>query len=134
MFRKAFAAAFVLLAALALAGCSAKVPENDISGKGYIYEKDGFPDKFGIQLYKNGEFTYYVGFYSSHVGYGKWTLDGDTLTLTENPNASGYSNIFRFNVNGETLSYIAEESDNFMYMNVSDGERFTAGELSGFPY
>lgn len=135
MFRKAFtAAALVLLAALTLTGCAGRIPENDISGKGYIYEKDGFPDKFGIQLYDNGEFTYYAGFYSSYVGYGKWTLDGDTLILTENPNASGYSKVFRFNVDGETLSYIAEGSDNFMYIKVSDGEKFILGELDGFPY
>lgn len=137
MFRKAFAAAaLALLAALTLTGCSGadKTPENDISGKGYVYEKGGFPDKFGIQLYENGEFTYYAGFYSSYVGYGKWTLDGDTLILTENPDSRGYSKVFRFSVDGDTLSYIAEGSDNFMYIKVSDGEKFTAEVLDGFPY
>lgn len=135
MFRRIFtAAAFVLLAALTLTGCAGKAQTNDIPGKGYVYEKGGFPDKFGIRLYENGEFTYYAGFFSSHIGHGNWTVDGDTLILTENPDPNGKSNIFRFKVDGDTLSYIAEGSNNFMYIKVSDGEKFTAEELDGFPY
>lgn len=138
MFRKAFtAAALVLLAALTLTGCAGTdhtSQTSDISRKVYVYEKDGFPDKFGIRLYENGEFTYYVGSLSSHIGDGNWERDGDILTLTENPDSNGKSNIFRFNVDGDTLSYIAEGSDNFMHIKVSDGEKFTAEELEGFPY
>lgn len=123
-----------MLAALTLTGCAGRIPENDVSGKGYVYEKGGFPDKFGIRLYKNGEFTYYEGFFSSYVGYGNWTLEGDTLILTENPDSSGHSRVFRFKVDGDTLGYIAEGSDSFIYVNVSDGEKFILGELDGFPY
>lgn len=134
MFRKVFtAAAVVLFAALTLTGCSGKVSENVIPG-GYIYEKDGFPDKFGIRLYNNGEFTYYAGSFSSYVGYGNWALDGDILILTENPDYREKSKVFRFKADGDTLSYIAEGSDNFMYITVSDGEKFISGELNGFPY
>lgn len=135
MFRKAFtAAALVLLATLTLTGCAGRIPENDVSGKGYVYEKGGFPDRFGIQLYSDGSFTYYVGALSSHVGYGNWSLESDMLILTENPDSSGHSSVFRFNVSEDSLSYIAEGSDNFMHIKVSDGEKFILGELDGFPY
>lgn len=134
MFRKAFlAAALVLIAALTMTGCAGAGNTEDISG-GYVYEKGGFPDKFGIRLYENGEFTYYAGSLSSYVGYGNWALDGDILMLTENPDYRGKSKVFRFKIDGDTLSYIAEGSDNFMYIQVSDGEKFISGELNGFPY
>lgn len=135
MFRKTFtAAALIILAALTLTGCAGKVRTNDVSGKGYVYEKGGFPDRFGIQLYSDGSFTYYVGSFSSHVGYGNWTVEGDTLILTENPDSNGKSDVFRFKVSEDSISYIAEGSDNFMHIKVSDGEKFTAEELEGFPY
>lgn len=137
MFRKISAAlAVIMLSALALTGCAGSVGSNGISGKGFVYEKDGFPDKFGIKLYDDGSFTYYVGMYSSHVGYGNWSLDRDTLILEENAYSSGNSKTFRFKVSGDTrsLSYIAEGSDSFMHVKVSDGEKFTMEELSGFPF
>lgn len=138
MIRKLSAAlAVVMLSALTLTGCAGSVRANNVnnvSGKGFVYEKDGFPDKFGIKLYNDGSFTYYVGMFSSFVGYGNWSLDDDTLILTENADPQGNSKIFRFKVSGDTLGYIAEGSDNFMHVKVSDGEKFTSGELSGFPF
>ncbi len=138
MLRKISAAiAVVMLSALTFTGCAGSVRANNInnvSGKGFVYEKDGFPDKFGIKLYNDGSFTYYAGMFSSHVGYEEWSLDGDTLTLKENADSSGKSNTFRFEVGGDALSYIAEGSDNFMHVKVSDGEKFKEEELSGFPF
>ena len=72
--------------------------------------------------------------FSSFVGYGSWSLDGDTLILTENAGSGGNPKIFRFKVDGNTLSYIAEGSDNFTYVKVSDGEKFKAEDLTGFPF
>lgn len=140
LFRELSAAfAVVMLLTFTLTGCagtvlSNDVCSNDVSDKGFVCEKDGFPDKFGIKLYNDGGFTYYEGMFSSHVGYGSWSLDGNTLILTENANPSGNSKKFRFKVNGDTLNYIAEGSDNFTYVKVSDGEKFKAEDLSGFPF
>ncbi len=135
MFRKLSAAfAVVMLLTFTLTGCAGTVLSNDVSEKGFVCEKDGFPDKFGIKLYNDGSFTYYEGMFSSYVGYGSWSLDGDTLILTENANLSGNSKIFRFKVDGNTLNYLAEGSDNFTYVKVSDGEKFKAEDLSEFPF
>lgn len=123
-----------MLLTFSLTGCAGTVSSNDVSDKGFVCEKDGFPDKFGIKLYNDGGFTYYEGMFSSYVGYGSWSLDGDTLILSENADPSGNSKIFRFKVDGDTLSYIAEGSDNFTYVKVSDGEKFKAEDLSGFPF
>lgn len=132
MFIKAGAVVLALSAALTLSGCA--VHQDNLAGKGFVYEKGGFPDRFGIQLYDDGSFTYYAGGFSSHVGYGAWELDGDTLILLEDADADGISNIFRFKVGEDSLSYIAEESDKFMYVDVADGEKFTVEELNGFPF
>lgn len=134
MRRISAAVAIVLLSALTLTGCASSVRANEVSGKGFVYEKGGFPDKFGIKLYNDGSFTYYAGMFSSYVGYGDWSLDGDTLILTENADPSGNSKIFRFKVGGDTLSYIDEGSDNFMHVKVSDGDKFKMGVLDGFPF
>lgn len=120
--------------ALTLTGCTGADRANGISGKGFVYEGGGFPDRFGIQLYEDGGFTYYAGSFSSYVGYGSWELDKDTLILKENADWKGYSKVFRFKVDENSLSYIAEGSDNFMYVTVSDGEKFTESSLEGFPF
>lgn len=134
MFIKAGAVVLALGAALTLSGCANITYQDNLAGKGFVYEKGGFPDRFGIQLYGDGSFTYYAGAFSSYVGYGAWELDDDTLILLEDANANGISNIFKFKVGKDSLSYIAEESDKFMYVDVGDGEKFTEEELNGFPF
>lgn len=131
---KAAAVVLALGAALTLSGCASTVHQDNPAGKGFVCEKGGFPDRFGIQLYGDDSFTYYVGSLSSHIGCGAWELDGDTLILRENADATGNSNIFKFKVGEDSLSYIAEESDKFMYVDIGDGEKFTAEELDGFPF
>lgn len=134
MFIKTGAVVLALSAALTLSGCTSTAHQDNLAGKGFVYEKGGFPDRFGIQLYDDGSFTYYAGAFSSYVGYGMWELDGDTLILLEDADANGISNIFKFKVGKDSLSYIAEESDKFMYVDVGDGEKFTEEKLNGFPF
>ena len=128
MFRKfAATAALVVTAAAILTGCAGSVRNNGIAGKSFVYEKEGFPDEFSIRLDKDGYFTYYEGAFSSYVGFGSWRLDGGVLTLSEDeyPSVSGtVRRVYRFNVSGGDLSYISEGSDKFMFIDVSDGERF----------
>ena len=130
MFRKLLTAlALVTGMVLTLTSCAAAVGSNMVEGKRYVYEKEGFPDEFSIRLDSNGNFTYYEGAFSSYVGTGSWHLSGDTLTLRERDYADGtVRHIYCFNVKDDSLSYISEGSDKFMFIDVSDGERFIQKE------
>lgn len=94
---------------------------------GFVYEKDGFPDEFSIRLNSDGSFTYYEGVYSGYVGTGSRELDGDMLTLRKREYSSvpeKVRHVYRFKIEDGGLSFISDGSDNFMFINVSDGERF----------
>ena len=93
-----------MLLTFSLTGCAGTVSSNGVCDKGFVCEKDGFPDKFGIKLYNDGSFTYYEGMFSSYVGYGSWSVDDDTLILTENAGSGGNPKTFRFKLNGDTLN------------------------------
>lgn len=129
MFRKITAAlALVMLAALTLTGCAGAKRVNNMFGKPLVYEKDGFPDDFGIRIDSDGTFSYYEGSFSSYVGYGFWELNGDTLILREMSDSrdvtSEVKRINRFKVGDNGLTFQADGSDNFRYIDVSDGEHF----------
>ena len=136
MFRKqlmvsALMTTFMIGAVLMLTGCTAAVRNNRIEGKRFVYEKEGFPNEFSIRLDSDGSFTYYEGFFSSYVGTGSWQLDGDILTLRERDYSSvdgTVRNVYYFNVDDDGLSYISEGSDKFMFVDVSNGERFIQNE------
>ena len=54
--------------ALVLGGCSKTITAEDLAGKTYEYEKEGFGGNFTIQLKEDGTFTYYEGGLSSYIG------------------------------------------------------------------
>jgi len=95
-------------------------PAPDLSGKVFVYEKEGFGGKFTISLHEDGTFGYYEGMLSSHIGMGSWTVEGDTLTLREDT----FSRVFRFRIQEGVLSYIKEKSSPFTYVQLEDGARF----------
>lgn len=107
---------------LLLAGCSSKVREEDIAGKTYCYEKDGFGGPFTIQLEEDGSFTYYEGYLSSYIGTGDWTLEGNVVTLQEK------TQNFTFWVKDDSLIFQARNSGEFLYLKVKDGEKFLESE------
>lgn len=109
----------VLAAALLLAGCSKTIRPEDIAGKTYLYEKDGFGGNFTIRLEEDSTFTYYEGGFSSYIGAGEWTLEGNTVTLQER------NRHFCFRVEDNSLVFRAEDSGKFTYLTVADGERFS---------
>lgn len=112
-----------LLVLATLAGCShatSAVSADDLAGKSYVYEKDGFGGPFTISLEKDGSFTYYEGMLSSYIGMGEWTVEENILTLREKDRR------FSFRVDGEELVFRNDESGNFLYVDVLDGEKFTA--------
>lgn len=113
----------LLLVLALLAGCSgaaSTVKAEELAGKSYVYEKDGFGGDFVISLEEDGSFTYYEGALSSYIGMGEWMLEGETVTLQEK------SQHFTFRVDGEDLIFRHDESGNFLYVDVFDGEKFSA--------
>ena len=93
------------------------------AGKTYLYEKEGIMGSFTITLYDDGTFTYYEGMASSYLAFGTWKQEGDTITLTDDGHG-GYGLVNHFKREGDDLIFIAEDSANFVYVKVQDGERF----------
>lgn len=110
---------------LLLTGCADTVQEDSIADKNYLYEKEGFGGDFIIQMKSDGTFSYYEGELSSYIGTGEWKLDGNTLMLQDTV-IEGHPRINYFKVEGNALIFQAEDSDNFIYIKVSEGERFFA--------
>ncbi len=109
-------------AALAFAPSGGAEPRpEDLAGKVYRYEKDGFYGDFTLRLDADGRFWYYEGAASSYIGNGSWTLEGRLLTLRDDarPNL-----LNQFEVEGDALAFVEEGSTNFLYLKVADGERF----------
>ncbi|MBR7184144.1 MAG: hypothetical protein IKD37_00910 [Clostridia bacterium] len=94
-----------------------------LAGRCYLYEEDGFGGSFTVTLFDDGSFSYYEGMLSSHIGYGKWAQNGDILTLTESEE-TGHGGDFRFRCDEETLTYLADRSQNFIYVRLADGAVF----------
>ena len=69
---------------------------------------------------EDGTFTYYEGGLSSYIGTGDWSLEGETLTLQER------TRHFTFQVEEDNLVFQKEDSGEFSYLTVEDGEKFTA--------
>jgi len=95
-------------------------PAPDLSGKVFVYEKEGFGGKFTISLQDDGTFSYYEGLLSSHLGWGTWTVEDDTLTLREDT----FSRVFHFRIEDDSLYYIKKSSSPFTYVQLEDNARF----------
>lgn len=121
--------ALLFAAVVLLAGCSHPDRESGIAGKAYLYEKEGFGGSFSIQINADGTFDYYEGNLSGYIGVGEWTLDGDTLLLADDEDV-GYPLVNYFKVKGDELIFLPENSSNFIYVKVAEGERFSAVQLS----
>ena len=118
-------AAALLLLLCVPAGCSgAAVTAGDLSGKTYVWEKEGFGSDFTVTLNEDGTYLYYAGALSSYIGEGRWTLDSGVVTLAEDKELCGYDNVFRFAAGEGELVFISEGSDDFMYVDVQDGDKF----------
>jgi len=115
---------------LCLCACSkAKSGDNTemkaaLGGKTFVWEKEGFGGDFTITLNEDGTYQYYVGFLSSYIGFGNWSVENGMLTMTENKELCGYDDIFHFSVGNDELTFVSEESSKFMYVTVEDGDRF----------
>lgn len=95
----------------------------DIAGKTYVYENEGSMGNFTITLYDDGTFTYYEGLASSYFGVGSWQMDGSIVTLTDDEEL-GFPLINKFIMDGDDLVFTEQDSSNFIYVKVEEGERF----------
>ncbi len=123
---------FVVLLTLVICSCSyisktrdQRIKEN-VSGKTFVREKGGFGGDFYILLNKDGTYQYYVGFLSSYIGLGNWTVEEGKVKLVE---TSGYDNVFYFDVKDGELVFIKDKSSEFMHVKVEDGDRFRLSEV-----
>ena len=130
MKRKITALSFIALLAsmFLLQGCSA-VNTIYVAGKTYTYTGESAygteNDPFTIRLDTNGRFAYHETVYSSYLGIGTWSVDGNVLTLTDDDKRpEPVKNSFR--IEGDDLIFIETGSTNFLYVKVEDGERFTS--------
>lgn len=94
--------------------------------KGGAFGDDIPGDRFYINLHKDGTFTYYVGAFSSYIGMGEWTQEGDTLCLADRGMQDRVDK-FCFKIVDGALLFQKDGSANFAYVDVADGERFTRG-------
>ena len=130
MKRKITALSFIALSAsmLLLQGCNAGSYIN-VAGKTYTYEyepESGLEfDRFRISLNSDGTYTYFERIYSSYLGIGSWSVNGDVLTLTDDDEI-GYPLKNSFRIDGNELIFLEDSSTNFIYVKVNDGERFTS--------
>ena len=116
-------ALLALVLAVLLAACGQTVREEDVVGRTYTYEKEGFGGNFVVSLHEDGTFTYSEGVLSSHFGAGTWTLEDGVVTLRED-SSSGNTRVNYFRADGENLLFKQKDSDNFTYVSVFEGEKF----------
>ena len=108
----------------------AEAPREDVGemfGTYYRQNDDNSPFAFTITLSPEGTYNYCESAVSSHLGYGKYTVEGNVITLIDDniPTATGsvtYS--FKFEYRDGKLIFLASESDNFMYVNLPEGAVF----------
>ncbi len=99
------------------------IADNSVHGKTYLYDGEGILGSFTITLYDDKTFTYYEGMASSYLGMGTWSQEGDVVTLTDDTQ-SGYGLINHFRLEGNDLIFIEEDSANFIYVKVRNGDEF----------
>lgn len=118
----------VFMMLLAVSGCEQDFQQVDVAGRVYTYTGETFGgmdfDSFTISINEDGTYSYYESMLSSYIGFGKWSVEGDVLTLTEDDKI-GYPFVYYFKIDGEDILYIEEGSSSFIYTDVKDGERFT---------
>jgi hypothetical protein len=97
----------------------------DVTGKTFIYEGEGLQgDDFTITFNEDSTFSYSEGTASSHAGFGTWSIEGNVITLTENDPEMQNS----FEINDHQLTWLEKDSDNFIYVQLTDGAVFQVEE------
>lgn len=112
-----------------LASCRAREPELQYG----MYSREnanGF-DHFTITLNENGTYSYFETMISSHLGMGGYTLEDGVVTLTDSQIPGLYGSLthtYKFRCEDGKLIFLADESDDFMYIKLPDGAEFDRRE------
>ena len=124
MSRRSVLLALTAAVSLICTGCSDI--SSEISGKTYVYENGGFAGmgEFAIKLNDDGTFSYYEGVASSYVGYGSWSVENGEIVLYDDEDMGCYPFVNRFKIDGGDLVFMENDSTNFLYVTVADGEKF----------
>ena len=91
-------------------------------------ESTPIQDSFTITLNRDGTYYYYETMLSSHIGSGTYTVDGDTVVLTEiykNIWGAPVEDRFYFTYTDGKLMFDAGRSSDFRYIDLPDGAEFT---------
>lgn len=128
-FKYIISVVLILATVISFASCSAKKDYTPADSAGtYARTNEGFDglDKFTITLNEDGTYQYYETWVSSFYGIGNYEIDGDTVKIVaELPGMDGtIRHTYKFKANGKTLVYVADGSDNFMYVKLPDGAVF----------
>lgn len=123
--KKIIACVLILVCLFCITACSrskgeGKDIQDTIVNKTFVYEKEGAGGEFTIQINDDGTFEYYEGLLSSYIGTGSWVLESDILVLSDD----AYPFVNRFEVKDGDLVFSSEDSSNFLYVKVADGEHF----------
>ncbi len=102
----------------------------------YFLDEEFYPDSddpfrsFYLALdMDSGMSQYYETPLSSLIGLGVFTLDGDILTIDDSRSV----NRFRMEEDGEKLVWLAEGSDNFTFVKLTDGATFRRRDAEAPP-
>ena len=122
---------FALTIVFGVIGCSnsKEITKDEIADKVYVYEGEGAGSEFYIMLRSDGTFQYYEGMLSSYIGMGTWEIDEDNIicmndNMTHKIDGTEFVRTNYFLSIGNELTWIADGSDNFLYVKVEDGEKF----------
>jgi len=88
---------------------------------------EGVTDYFTITLRDDGECQYYATLISSYIGMCRYEIKGDILTITDDSIPGLYgtlTKVYKFKIVGDTLVFLADESNEFMYVKLPDGAVF----------
>lgn len=97
----------------------------------YVRENKNDILPFSITLNEDGSYQYFECGISSHIGMGGYTFKDDTVTLVDGniPGVNGsLTRTYKFRFENGKLVFLAEESDDFMYIKLPDGAEFTRME------
>ena len=129
--KKILAIMFALTIVFGVIGCSnsKEITKDEIADKVYVYEGEGAGSEFYIMLRSDGTFQYYAGMLSSYIGMGTWEIDEDNIicmndNMTHKIDGTEFVRTNYFLSIGNELTWIADGSDNFLYVKVEDGEKF----------
>ena len=104
---------------------------SELTFKSYIYADSGTvtddPWKcFRISFYNDGTYTWSESLVSNYLGFGRYIIEDDIITLQDDPNAC-IKRVNRFRIDGDSLFYIDEGSDNFGLYKFEDGDELIIG-------